>query len=1175
MGGILMSAEFDFVETKIEVGLSVIEASAGTGKTYAISHLVPRLLLDGSAGKLSEILLVTFTNDAARELSDRVRKVLEKLSAAPDPDEETKDNGLHRLRKKYGTEKITATIGQALLDLDLLGVSTIHSFCQRTLQTEGTLCGLPVIPELIPSDGEIIEHALHDLWETRIASDLLLTLLSFAGAWDLSADLNFIASAIPISEAEFLPSPRDFDDVLSELRSYPARFDDAVCKELQELLSKEIKWTGKAPSEEERQRIPSVLRDSNSLEAPGFLDAVRGVASASDWINGTSNKAIKAAVGTCVAVTIASELCEVLHETGWHFRIKCLQDVRTEVADALSANRQITYNGLITTLQHALQGPQADALSRRLRERYKVALIDESQDTDPRQFEIFQRVFLDAGESRLVLIGDPKQAIYAFRGADVNTYLRARDLAGENVFSLRRTFRAPENLVRATNALFSRSGSLLKEKLDFQPASSGLKEDIELQIEGEPAGPRIEAWIAADGGDEYSNVGKRNSRIPGAVATEIVRLLNARVKIVSGGSSEEVRPGHFAVLVSSGYEAGAVAKALKERAVPAIRAGGDDIMTTEDATELLAVLRALNDPRRSSLRLAALATRLMGCDASALLAIREDPEEVFLEKFIRWQTIWHREGIAAALAQLDKDEKLTLRLAALDQGERTVTNLRQLTDLLQSASLEFGNKPGQLLRWFGQEIAGAEGRSDAEERQQQLESDADSVQIVTMHSAKGLEYPLVFCPFLWPSKLPQGVQKLTLPNGKTHLVETDLVSDASVAASIQRASLEDRLRLAYVAITRARVKVWIYGGELCGSKRPPASALDWLLRSEDQQDFEQWKQTAGSAGRGARHTAGLAALTGAGEAEGLISWGPPPEPAEDKWKPNLEVKPRPLSALATPAIPEAWGMTSFSSLTREKTPHAPSETLLAAKAAEPATEPNLFFAAPGGAMMGTAIHAWIEQWDFSEVLPVDVKAHLDQYALPQPATPPALHERVSGMLENLSGALLPGLECTVRDACSRREASEWHFQLPISHFLSSHSLAGVFAAHGQSRYASMLSALPVEELQGYLHGFLDRIAFFEGSWGVIDWKTNNLGSTPEAYTEPSLLECAMDSHYLLQTHLYLVALRRYLGPQAKIAGAWLVFLRGISEGSSNGILHIHPQNSLMSELDTLFSRPQT
>ena len=1176
-----MPAAFDIVKTPIVAGLSVIEASAGTGKTYAISRLVPRLLLERTVARLREILLVTFTNDAASELSDRVRGVLEKLHAKPEPDEEKSDPGAHALRQKFQSREDREVIARALLDIDQLGVSTIHSFCLRTLQTEGTLCGLPVVPEQVPDAEALIEEALYDLWKSKVAGSALLSAIAAAQQWNPAGDMALVKQVVGMDEIEALPPPRPLEDALRELEAGAGRFTKEMVAGLTSLAAKVSSWNKGAGDEAFRSQQFSSLREPEDFLSwtnavswlPKIAEGKAGLISA----RSAANKALIAEAAQLPAVLLAREMSALYWQLGWHWRLDCARAVRQTVAAALRKNRQITYDGLISTLRDALRSEKTGPLLRaRLREQYKVALIDESQDTDPRQFEIFRAIFSCPGSdaSRMVLIGDPKQAIYEFRGADVNTYLDARARAGDNVYSLSKTFRSPQPLVDAVNAVFQRNGSLLKDGLGFSPATSGLDGDIFLEAGGVDPAVRLEAWVVPDeqAGD-YSNAGGRLRRISGCVASEIVRLLQGGARIARGREGRPVRPGDIAVLVSNRFEAAAMIDAFQARRVPAIQAKAADILTTDEAAELLVVLRAIEDPRRSDLRLAALSTRLMGRTAADIRRIREDAEEdeAALENFLRWQSALHRQGVAAALAEIDCDEKMTLRLAGTLQGERRVTNLRQLGDLLQEASHRFGNRLGHLVRWLAQEIAGVDSGGETEERQQQLESDAQAVKIVTMHSAKGLEYHLVFCPFLWTSrnnkKSKAGVNVLARPGQAPLLVNLDLVDDQSpYDRALARAALEDRLRLAYVAITRAKVKAWIFCGALSG-KNPQASALDWLLRSEEPTDFDGWLERTGPAPRGLLHQEGLALLaTGGG---GAIRQQAPPEISPAPWQPSDSSSAAKLVALPAPEIPEPWVLTSFSSLTREKNPHGAGEVVSGSAEADP---PNPLFQAPGGAMVGTAIHDWIEGWDFTGPDLAEVGEHLEKYPLPAPGAALGLpfHECVAGMLAELRAAVLPGLDCTVAAACPQAESSEWHFQLPIEKSLSARSLADVFATHGGSDYAAVLEALPAEELKGYLHGFLDRLAFHEGSWGVIDWKTNKLES---GYGQDSLRSCAMQSHYLLQTHLYLVALRRFLGPQVPIAGAWLVFLRGVRSGSSDGILHIQPSAALMAGLDGLFSQP--
>lgn len=1169
-----MSGEFDFAASPVAKGLSVIEASAGTGKTYAISHLVPRLLLDGTVASVGDILLVTFTKAAAAELADRVRRVLEGLAAPAPP---AMDAGAMRLRERFGAEKTQEVISKALLDLDRLNVSTIHSFCMQVLQSEGSLCGVPVLPELVPDASDVVEEALHDLWETEVAGDPLLAAVAADCKWNVEGDLWFITQALSIPEVTFLPEPKPLAAVVRCLREGARQFTDDCCAAVAAVLAEVDRWTKKAPTEGERRGLLDSLRAADGPDAPGFLAAVRALANAPSWINAASaaNKERKAALASCEAVRLACDFVRELDAFGWHFRIHCLKRIRVRVRETLHARRCITYDGLVATLFNALTtGRSAAALAAVLRERYKVALIDESQDTDPRQFAIFGKIFLDSGEpGRLVLIGDPKQAIYAFRGADVNTYLDARDRAAGNGFTLTKTYRAPQALVHAVNAVFRRENAFLKEGLHFHPGESGLEGDTVLEVDGTMFESRLEGWIVPDGDEAYANKSKRTGRIAEIVATEIVGLLNARARIVSkhdGGARSPVRPGHCAVLVSTHREAEAVEAALRTRGVPVVRAGGDDVMTTEEAGELLVLLRALREPRRTGLLLAALSTRLMGYDAEAVRRVRDNGGEKEFVDFLHWQAVWRRHGVAAALATLDNEAGVSVRLAGMVGGERRITNLRQLTGLLQAASAETGNDSARLVRWLASELARAGTRSDVEERQLQLESDAEAVQVVTMHAAKGLEYPLVFCPFLWSARPVEGVCRLARRGQPTCLVDANLADDPRIADELLRSDIEDRLRLAYVALTRASVRVWIVAGELSGPRsKSAASAVDWLLRTDASEDFTTWQHSAASPGRGSRHRAGMEALAAAGNAQSEIVWSEPPQPDNAVWAGEEDKGTEALSALKRPEIPLPWELTSFSALTREKSPYAGTDEV--AKP-EPRLElGNAFADAPGGTAVGTAVHDWIEGWNFGRLDTEQLKEHLACYPLAGAAGARPLAESVGAMLGELRETVLPGMEATVAEACPEPGASEWLFQLPVKEVLDTAALAAIFARHGEEAYAPLLANLPGDRLRGYLHGFIDRIAVHGGQWGVIDWKTNYLGPSGSDYDTSGLLSCARHSHYILQAHLYLVALRRFLGREADIRGAWIVFLRGIRGGTAHGVLHVAPSTALMEALDNLFA----
>lgn len=1181
MGGLPMRADFEINRTPLNPGLSVIEASAGTGKTYTLTLLVPKMLLDGTVDHLSEILLVTFTKDAAGELAERVRHVLERLHEPPGEDEQRRHPDLFALRQEHPPGRVREVIGRALLDIDRLNVSTIHSFCQRILSDESTSCGLPVMPDILPDGGEVLQDAVHDVWASHMEGNETLASLAAAKLLSLQNDECAASLAAGLGTFRADPDPPPLGEALARLQSCRASFTSSVLAELENFVSKVPPklWNTAAFSASLRaDRIAALPREAAFV---AWIESVRWLAKLGlqkgGLIKGTSNegKALSGEAQGLESVKLAHEAERESDAVSWTWQIHCAREATRSLERKLKADRLLTYDALISQVHTALvHSRNRGTLRKRLRQRFKVALVDESQDTDLKQFEIFRAIFLgDGGDAapnmhRLVLVGDPKQAIYAFRGADLNTYLDARDLAAvENISTLNRTFRAPADLVRAINAFFLRENAFRNPAIRFMPAESGLAgKDVLLDDGPNAENRRVEVWIAPeDKADGYSSKPKRLGRISSEVASEITRLISSGAKIVdrAGDAVTErtVQPGDFAVLVGRHEEGEAVRSALLSRGVPCVTSGGEDVMASEEASELLCILAALEEPHRRDLRFAALATRLLGRKDIDLDSLAES-EDAMLAEFTGWQATMARRGIAAALAEIDRSQGIGTRIAATRNGERRITNIRQLTDLLQAAFLAHGSRPQRLLRWLKSEIVRATS-GDAhtvEERQQQLERDTKAVSVMTMHSAKGLEYPLVFVPFLGaPANGRQASCRKFAPRGAhvPMVVRTQGIRP-EVEQGLKDLDLEDRLRLAYVAMTRAKVKLWIYAGTTHRSKNDDPSVLDWLLGGDEPAPGET-------------HATAIPALASAGKASDVIHVRIPPAADDKHWIPSTHTGRNELRALEAPPCFNIWTMTSFSNLTREK--HPKGDDVASAQVGSeipPArmVQENAFATSPGGPLVGSAIHDWIERWDFTPPEEKAVRRHLSAYAFPETSI---FAGQITGMLEELRQATLPRWGCTIADACPQPAASEWHFQLPLRDSLSPHKLAEIFARHGHGDYAPMLEALEQDEISGYLHGFIDRLAFCNGKWGVIDWKTNKLGAGDGCHRESSrLMACAMSSHYLLQMHLYLVALRRFLGTRTLTPPAWLVFLRGVRANSSDGILEVLPETALLDDLDTLF-----
>lgn len=1222
--------EFDLLTSPINPGLTVIEASAGTGKTYSISHLVPRLLINGTLSKLSEFLLVTFTNDAARELAERARLVLVRLSQPPDEGEMAAPDGhLARLRRELASQEgAPARLAAALRDLDQLAVSTIHSFCQRTLQQEGALCGLPVMPDLTTDDADQLEVMLREAWLEQLSARPRLAALAAGDEWQLHDAAGFIR-AFRTGEnaggATSHPPPGDLDSLLEQIRERSSRLTRSTANwnEVHALLAGEgVVFTTAALGSVEGivAQIDCVL--SGQLESPVFWHQLNAAATLSDFVNGVRSRAVKGQVAASAWVTEAKATLGLVQGLKWSWHHFLAGYVLPKLAEQTKKRRLITQDGLVATLHAALTGggDPSRALARRLAGRFKVGLIDESQDTDPRQLAIFEAIFLrERTDGRLLLIGDPKQAIYRFRGADLSTYLQARRRARCH-YSLTQTFRAPERLVRAQNAIFSRPGAFHHPEMRFTAAKSGLKSERTLMVKGKPAAP-VQVWLADSDRKDLSSGDRRIRTFGGCIADTVIELIQQGAEIRSEEGDEvtarAVRLDDFAVLLRSNRQAAKMADVLEERGVPVILNSGASVFASDEATELRDVLHAVLEPARTVRLRWALATRLLGLNAEDLRAFDEQhaAEDRWRQLFSQWQGIWQRQGLAALWAALDTPGEalpvgVSQRLAQqAPGGERRATNYRQLTDLLLEAGRDQFPRPADLLRWLHQRISTADETDVPDEHQIQLASEANAVRVLTMHKSKGLEYPLVFCPTLVePLRKPDTAQGITV--GATRMLAnlsqlgaTDPAHDA-----VLHADLEENLRLVYVGLTRAQIGVWItsYSAKP-GSSSFSAGPLDWILRPREEQAVHptcsaEWMKRAAD-DRSNRHRGALAEMKEAG-----IETRPVPAPLNRHWQSGPTAATgdgdRKLRALDAPALPSAWTVTSFSRLTQKAdAAHLPSDksdvvsTADSAESigpgnpaiaqAETGTAPAInFIRAARGASVGTAVHDWLQDWDFQPLAPPGVEPtplarHLARAGLPQPKEGQPEWESCLGEL----CTVLRDVRLPCRDSWSPPlhqvtpdpGSSEWNFDLPLRDWQQfPDSLVACFqhSTDEDAAYATALAELPPSSVSGLLTGFIDRVVCIDGAWGVIDWKTNWLGDEPSAYQEASLRAYAYSSHYWLQMHLYLVALRRWrrsVGDDTPVlAGAWLVFLRGIEANTSRGVLAVRPSEGLLDALEELF-----
>ena len=1229
-------ARFDVFGCRL-AGTALIEASAGTGKTWTLCGLYLRLLLERRLA-VQQILVVTFTNAATAELRERIRQRIAQTLAAlrarqASPEAVSASGGdrfipdlLTRLLDELGLDatELQKRLELALQSFDEAAIFTIHGFCKRALDETPFAARMPLTLELLDDDAELRAEAVNDFWRRHVAGAELPAALAAA----LLAKKDTPATWSTLLQ-------RHVAKPLAETL-WPARIDEVPALDAHALIAAHA--AARALWRAQRETIVGGLLASMAgrLNAASYKPAnVNESAAGWDaWLGGGDALAALAAPparlalltsGTMAAKTnkgktppahpffdlaqTCIEALDALADDSALARLRLLRRLFDEATAALReakrARHVVAFDDMLYNLHERLHGAQAADLIATLRARFPAALIDEFQDTDPLQFEIFSTLYGDGSvPGPLFMVGDPKQAIYSFRNADLHTYLAARAGAGAE-YTLTDNQRSVAPLIGALNGLFgANEQAFMMDGLAYRPVGCGAKPRTPLHdlTPPDPAstGAALRLWTLPDDSDadvatELLPKPAAKAAAAAACAGQIARLLAAaaRGELLHGG--QPLRAGEIAVLVRSHAQGSQMRAALREVGVGSVELSQTSVFAGSDAEELDRVLAAILEPRRTGLLLAALATELIGLTAGEIEALAADEAALQrrMQAFADYRELWLRRGIGSLLRRLYSAERTARRLLPRPDGERHLTDLLHLAELLHQAS-ETEPAPEALLRWFQrQRDEAAGGAIGGEAAQLRLESDRNLVQIVTVHKAKGLEFPLVFCPFLWDGRSGgsprtlEGVEYHREADGRT-LIDfrpgldnspdnPGGYDDKAVKAAIKLETAAEHLRLIYVALTRAVHRCYLVVGSYTTGKNASAtesghSLLNWLVAGAGQTP-QAW-----FAGKREPATISAAWQALAAAQPEAISLAPlPTGPA----LPLAPERPRPdsLAALPPPAyIPAGWRIGSYSGLIAgagfgadgSAAPAMESaaadhdlrvpETTLGADAAAVdgvdvpvAADDILNF--PRGAAAGVCIHALFERIDFTDASgwPAAIDATLRAHPPPVPrrAAPDAAH--LSAMLANMLDAVLNvplpvGTANPLRlaDLPLSRRLTELEFHLPAQR------LDAVALNRALAELGYRVPPLAFGALDGYLKGFIDLVFEHEGRYFVLDWKSNHLGLCAADYLPEALAPTMDEAAYRLQYLLYSVALDRYLArrlpdyaTETHFGGVLYLFVRGL------------------------------
>jgi exodeoxyribonuclease V beta subunit len=867
-------------------------------------------------------------------------------------------------------------------------------------------------------------------------------------------------------------------------------------------------------------------------------------------------------------------------------RAELLRDLLADCLPRLQERKRVariqTFDDLLADLHAGLQGPHGETLANQLRSRFPVALVDEFQDTDPLQLAILQRIYVHAGKG-LFLVGDPKQAIYAFRNADLDSYLVARasvDATG----TLASNQRASPELIQALNFLFGcNPAPFLLPELRYTPVAVGARPRPRLEGDDEPRAA-LQVWLLperADGGPMTATEARQ--QVAASCADEIVRLLQAALQGRLQLGSRPLVAGDIAVLVRSHADGRLMRSTLAARGVASVELSQASIFASLDAEEVQCLLLGVADPADPGRVLAAAATSLLGWSAAGIEDLRHDQSALagLMLDFGAALARWHARGFGIMFGQLLQHFGVAARLLAHPDGARRLTNLRHLAELLQQAATEHP-APEALLRWLLQRID-APLRDD--EQQLRLDSDARLVQIVTVHRAKGLEYPVVFCPALWtaarnPGRDPFGVREYHRSDGQACIDyrPPELLTaaeDAEIRAGQARASFAEQLRLIYVALTRASTRCYLVAGAWSSArsnatrcKAAGATPLNWLAHPASP-ELAEWQARGPEAAAIEADWGALAAAVAdpaviavarlpADRGRALNAPAVAPERLQARAAPEFIAPRRRIGSYSGLVSGPGSSAALPSSLEIHFEGAGRDHDGLTASVALPAvggSGPSDILAFPRGAEAGTCLHALLERVDFADPAgwPGAIESALREQA-PWLATqgaalaPARLVPMLERWLVDLAAAPLPGGFC-LADLDPRRRLHEMEFHLPAA-ALAPAALRALLRRHGHAA-----PALRFDTLHGHLKGFIDLVCEHRGRWYVLDWKSNHLGNGAADY-HPERVQAAVDQHdYALQALIYLLALDRFLAcrladydPRRHLGGALYLFVRGVRPG---------------------------
>ncbi|MBW3698001.1 exodeoxyribonuclease V subunit beta [Vibrio sp. T187] len=1183
-------------------GARLIEASAGTGKTFTIAGLYLRLLLghgtDGSDGQeatrhqqpltVDQILVVTFTEAATAELRDRIRarihdaRIAFARGVSNDPVIEP------LLEEVTDHAQAAAILLHAERQMDEAAVYTIHGFCQRMLTQNAFESGSRFDNEFVTDESHLKAQVVADYWRRQFYPLPIQLAGEVRNIWGspsaLLADVNRYLTGSPLKLTV-----------------------EAMSGDLQSLHTSNLKKIDelKASWNASQQDFLALISDSDvnkrsytKKSLPTWLEAVTQWAesethdySLPDKLEKFSQATLneKTPKGAAPVHKVFSEI-EAFLATPADLKAPLLAHAISHCREMLAKAKQqkqwLSFDDLLTQLSAAIDVDEQALLINRIRELYPIAMIDEFQDTDPLQYSIFSRIYVDHPQSGLFMIGDPKQAIYGFRGADIFTYIKARNQVSAH-YTLGTNWRSSADVVGAVNQVFATPNSafIYDQDIPFHSVNASPNaEKREWIMEGHKQ-PAMTFWLQ-EAEEKPLPKGEYHAAMAEATASQIQTILtaaqNGQAHFNTGKKNEPGKPiqaGDIAVLVRTGSEGRLVKEALSHQGIASVYLSNrDSVFVSPVAQDLQRLLQAVLTPENDRALRASLASELFALDAASLDELNNDEVvwENAVNEFREYRKLWLQRGVLPMLRSVMSKRHIAERLLEEESGERSLTDLMHIGELLQQARQELDSDYG-LLRWLAESISDAQnGLGGSDDEIQRLESERNLVQIVTIHKSKGLEYDLVFLPFVASYREASEGKYYDHESDTTVL---DITGSAQALAQADKERLAEDLRLIYVALTRAVYGCFIGMAPLRkgrSTKEPTGvhlSAMGYLIQNGEELGIAELGQKL--------HAMELA------NPSVVLAEVPTvhPSPFVAQLDESQALQAKSLSA----NIDRNWRITSYSGLVKQGSHGATHDAVIEVSgfdidSADEQDELELLepersiFTFPRGARPGTFLHTLFEEVEFTEPATSEANTQVIGQLLEAEQYEEEWLPVLQQLVDTVLNTPLDGKHLKLSDKGSSQRLVEMEFLLPIE-VLTSSALNRVIQYHDP--LSAKAGDLGFHTVQGMLKGFIDLVFEHQGKYYVLDWKSNHLGDDVAVYHGDNLKAAMADHRYDLQYQIYALALHRFLRSriadydyETHFGGVYYLFLRGIDGQSQQGIFSAKPSLALLDEMDQLIEGKQ-